>query len=75
MGSPISNTLAEIYLQFFEELTIRHWMKSGEILYYTRYADDNLITFDQDKTNEHSITNYMNNIHKYLEFTLTEGEK
>jgi hypothetical protein len=34
MGSPISSLLAEIYLQFFEELTIRHWMESGEI-YYT----------------------------------------
>jgi len=30
MGSPISSTPAEIYLQFFEELTIRHWMESGE---------------------------------------------
>jgi len=27
MDSPISSTLAEIYLQFFEKLTIRHWMK------------------------------------------------
>jgi hypothetical protein len=73
MGSPVSSTLAEIYLQFFVELTIRHWMKSGEILYYTRYVDNNLITFD--KTNEDSTTNYMKNIYKYLEFTLTEGEK
>jgi len=28
MGLPISNTLAEIYLQFFDELTIRHWMEN-----------------------------------------------
>jgi hypothetical protein len=72
MGSPILSTLAEIYLQCFEELTIRHWMESGEILYYTRYADNILIISDQNKTNKDSITNYMNNIHKYLEFTLTE---
>ena len=74
MGSPISSSLAEIYLQFFEELTIRHWMERGEISYYTRYADDILIIYDQNKTNEDSITNCMKNIHKYLEFTLTEEE-
>ena len=34
MCSPISSTLAEIYLQFFDELTIRHWMESGEISYH-----------------------------------------
>jgi hypothetical protein len=75
MGSPISSTLAEIYLQFFEELIIRHWRESGKTLYYTRYVDDILIIFEQNKTNEDSITNYMNNIHKYLEFILTAEEK
>ena len=50
-------------------------MESGEILYYIRYVDDIQIIYDQNKTNEDSITNYMNNIHKYLEFTLTEEEK
>ena len=52
MGSPISRTLAKIYLQFFEELTIRHWMESGEISYYKSYAYDILIISDQNKTNE-----------------------
>jgi hypothetical protein len=46
MGSPISSTIAEIYLQFFEELFIRHWMESGEISYYKRYVDEILIIFD-----------------------------
>jgi len=36
MGSPASGTLAEIYLQFTEELTIRQWMESGEISQYKR---------------------------------------
>jgi hypothetical protein len=31
MGSPISSNLAKIYLQFFEEPTIRHSMENGEI--------------------------------------------
>jgi hypothetical protein len=34
MVSPISSTLAEIYLQFFEEPTIRLSMQNGEISYY-----------------------------------------
>jgi hypothetical protein len=50
-------------------------MESGEILYYTRYVDDTQIIYDQNKTNEDSTTNYMNIIHKYLEFTLREEEK
>jgi hypothetical protein len=73
MGSPKSSTLAEIYLQFFEELTIRQWMENGEI-YYRRYGDEVTILFDQNKINKELISNYMNNIHKCLEFRLTEEE-
>ena len=50
-------------------------MERGEIIHDTRYVDDILIIFDQNKSSEDSITNYMNNIHKYLEFLLTEEEK
>jgi len=40
MGSPVSGTLAEIYLQFFEELIVKHWMEICEITYYRRYVGD-----------------------------------
>ena len=40
MGSPISGTLTEIYLQLIEELYIKHWTESQEIVYYKRYVDD-----------------------------------
>ena len=33
MGSPISSTLAEIYLQFLEEKYIKQWLESKEIVY------------------------------------------
>jgi len=33
MGSPISSTLAEIYLQFPEEIYIKQWVESKEIYY------------------------------------------
>jgi hypothetical protein len=32
MGSPISGTLAEIYLQLIEKLYIKHWIESQEII-------------------------------------------
>jgi len=40
MSSPTSGTLADIYLQFFEELIVKHWTGNGEITYYRRYVDD-----------------------------------
>jgi hypothetical protein len=36
--------------------------------------DDILIVYDQNKTNENSITNDMNNLHRYLEFKIMEQE-
>jgi len=74
MASPISGFIAELYLQYFEELSIRHWLESPEILYYRRYADDILIIFDQTKTNEWAISMYTNIVHKHLEFKVTQEE-
>jgi hypothetical protein len=71
----MSLTIAEIYLQFFfEEICIKQWMESKEIIYYKRYIDDILIIFDQNKTDGKTIMNHMNNIGKYLEFKLSEEE-
>jgi hypothetical protein len=75
MGSPISSALADNYLQYFEELMVKHWMETGEITHYRRYVDDIIIIYDQNKITEDSVTSYMNNIHKYLEFKLTEENK
>jgi hypothetical protein len=36
MESPLSSTLTEIYLQYFEEMMIKHWIETGEITYYRR---------------------------------------
>jgi hypothetical protein len=68
-----SSKLAKTYLQYFEELMIKHWMETGEITYYWRYIDD-IIIFDQNKLNEDAITHYMNNMHKHMEFKLTMEE-
>ena len=71
LGSPISGTLAEIYLQLIEKLYIKHWIESQEIVYYKRYVDDILIIFDQHRTNETMITSIMNNINEQLDFKST----
>jgi hypothetical protein len=49
-------------------------MEIGEITLYRRYVDDIIIISNQNKINEVSFTKYMNNMHKYLEFKLTEEE-
>jgi hypothetical protein len=59
MGSPLSTTMAEIYLQYIEEMFIKHWLETREIIFYRRYVDI-LILFDTTKTNEHTIQNFMN---------------
>jgi len=71
MVSPISSTIAEIYLKFCEEICITQWLESKE---YRRYVDDILIIFDQNKTDGKTIMNHMNNTDKHLEFKLWEEE-
>jgi hypothetical protein len=51
---------------------VKHWMEKGEIAYYKRYVHDIIIIFDQNKTTKDSVTSYINNTHKYLEFKQTE---
>jgi len=67
MGSPLSCTLAEIYLQYIEELMVKHWMEMHEITYYRRYVDVIIIICHLNKINEDLITSYMNSTHKHLE--------
>jgi hypothetical protein len=43
IGSPTASTIAEIYLQFLEEMHIKYWLENKEIIYYKRYVDDILI--------------------------------
>jgi hypothetical protein len=74
MGSPISGTIAEIYIQFMEELYIKQWLDSKQILYYKRYVDDILIIYNQNKANEHDILIQANRIDKHLQFKLATEE-
>jgi hypothetical protein len=65
MGSPISGILAEIFLEYYEQLTLKHILEMKVIINYNRYVHDNLII------TEEQIMNTMNNIHLNLQFSLT----
>ena len=57
MGSPLSGTLAELFLQYLEKSYIKHWINSKEICFYTRYVDDILIIYDANRTTEKILLN------------------
>jgi len=75
MGSPISGTIAEIFLQHLEHTHIRPLMESKQILYYTRYIDDIPIIYDTDKPNQDKLTQYTNSVHNNLQFNSTQESK
>jgi len=49
MGFPFSSTITKIYLQYFENIYIKQWLDSKEIVFYKRYVDDIMILYDQQK--------------------------
>jgi len=55
-----------------EETYIKLWLESKEIIYYKRYVDDLLITFDQNITKEQTMINHVNNIDEHLKFKISE---
>jgi hypothetical protein len=70
MGSPISSTIDEIYLQYLENTYVKHWLDSKEILFYKRDVDDILIAYDREKINEQVILQRINGIGN-LQFKMT----
>jgi hypothetical protein len=71
MGSPLSSTASEIVLQHIEQLLIKHWLETQEILYYKRYVDDILIIYDSAKLNPDQVTDSFNHYNPDLHFTST----
>jgi hypothetical protein len=71
MESPISGTMAEIFLQYIENRHLNQLLDSKNIILYTRYVDDIFIIYDITHTTADSIYNYINNIHNYLQLNPT----
>jgi len=72
MGSPISGTIAEIFLQHLEHIHIKPLVDSKQILFYTRYIDDILIIYDTESTNQDNLTQYTYSMHTDLQFKPTQ---
>ena len=73
MGSLLSSILAEIYLQYFEELIIKHWIETHKIIYYKRYVDDISLYLSKIKLKKTQSPVHEQHT-KHLEFKLTEEE-
>ena len=46
MGSPISSTIAEIFLQHMESTLMKQLFDKKNIAFYTRYVDDTLLIYN-----------------------------
>jgi len=49
MGSPLSGTIAGLYLQYVEETYIKQRWDTNGIMYYKTYVDDILIIYNNQK--------------------------
>jgi hypothetical protein len=74
MGSPISSTVAEILLQYIENIHIKHLIESRNI-YCTRYVDDIFAIYDTTKTSTDELQQYVDHIHKNLKLTIRQEHK
>jgi len=74
MGFSISSTMAEVYFQYIEEIHVKQWLDSREIMYYKRYVDDIIIIYDQSKTQDRIILHEINKIDKNLQFKMSTEE-
>ena len=69
MGSPISNTITEIFIQHYENTYIKQILDiKNYVRYYTTYVDDILIIYGNSKITHESITQQINRIHKDIIF-------
>jgi len=50
-----SGLVAEIFLQFNENLLVKHMLESNNMVFYNRHVDDGLIIFDSQKIKAEEI--------------------
>jgi len=71
MGSAISGTVAEIFLQQLEKTHIKHLIDSKHLIFYARYVDDILIMYGSTFTSSTNIQHYMDTIHSHIKLNPT----
>jgi hypothetical protein len=74
MGSPISGTMAEIFLQHTENKHIKQLLDSKNIIFYTRYVDDIFIIYDTTIITLDKIQIHVYHMHKNLKLTPTHED-
>ena len=67
MGSPISNTIAEIFLQHIENTHLKQLLDTKNIVFYTRYVDDILLMYDTKCINPNTVHKYIKQIHPNIQ--------
>jgi len=70
MGSPISSTIAELFLHP-EDVHIKQLLDTKNITFYTIYVDDILIIYDTKQTNTNLFNKYLNQIHTNIKLNPT----
>jgi hypothetical protein len=75
MGSPISGTMAELFLKYLECKHIKQLLNYKNIIFYTRYVDDIFMIYETSCTTPDSIQEYVNHIHTNLQITPTHQDK
>ena len=70
MGSPISGTIAEVFLQL-ENSIIKHLIDAKILSFYTRYVDDIFLIYDSTRTNPDYILQYIDTIHSNIQLSPT----
>jgi hypothetical protein len=69
--SPISGTMAEIFIQLLEDSHIKHLLDSKGITFYSKYVDDIFIIYDSSYTIPNAILQYANTIHNNVQINPT----
>jgi len=71
MGSPISNTVAGIFLQDLENTHLKQTLVAQNITFYARYVDDILLIYNTKHTTPETTHSHINKVHPNLQFTPT----
>jgi len=71
MGSPISGTMAEMFLQQLENSIIKHLIDTKTLTFYTRHVDNILLIYDSMRTNLDNILQYIGIIHSSIQLNPT----
>ena len=71
MGSPISGTMAEIFLQQLENTHVKHLIEAKLLFFYIMYVDDILVIYDSTLTTPDSIQRYLSTIHNNIQLNPT----